>query len=177
MSSTQFARSRVLAVVIIIVIASAMTLHAQTYTDLYNLGSNSGDPENPAWIGFFAQGRDGNLYTTSPGGGTLSDGTAFQLTLGGKITTWSFDGKGTDGVSPYSGLTLGTDGNFYGTTYYGGLGAGTVFKVTSSGKITTLYSLAASTAVPTLPQSKASTETTTARLVTVAGRSSALCTK
>jgi len=92
-------------------------------------------------MGLFAQGRDGNLYTTSQGGGTFSDGTAFQLTLAGKITPWSFDGKGTDGVNPYSGLTLGTDGNFYGTTYEGGSsGAGTVFKVTSSGKITTLYS-------------------------------------
>jgi uncharacterized repeat protein (TIGR03803 family) len=134
------ARLHLLAVVIVIVAASATTVHAQTYTDLYNLGSNSGDPENPAWMGLFAQGRDGNLYTTSQGGGTFSDGTAFQLTLAGKITPWSFDGKGTDGVNPYSGLTLGTDGNFYGTTYDGGLGAGTVFKVTSSGKITTLYS-------------------------------------
>jgi uncharacterized repeat protein (TIGR03803 family) len=140
MKNTYAARLQVLAVVIIMVTASATIVHAQKYTDLYNLGSNSGDPENPAWIGLFAQGRDGNLYSTSSGGGTFSDGTAFQLTLAGKITPWSFDGKGTDGVFPYSGLTLGTDGNFYGTTYYGGSGAGTVFKVTSSGKITTLYS-------------------------------------
>jgi uncharacterized repeat protein (TIGR03803 family) len=140
MKNTYAARLQVLAVVIIMVTASATIVHAQKYTDLYNLGSNSGDPENPAWVGLFAQGRDGNLYSTSSGGGTFSDGTAFQLTLAGKITPWSFDGKGTDGVFPYSGLTLGTDGNFYGTTYYGGSGAGTVFKVTSSGKITTLYS-------------------------------------
>ena len=140
MKNTHVTRLQVLAVVIAIVTASATTLHAQKYTDLYNLGSSSGDPENPAWIGLFAQGRDGNLYSTSQGGGTSAFGAAFQLTLAGKITPWSFDGKGTDGVYPYSGLTLGTDGNFYGTTYYGGLGAGTVFKVTSSGKITTLYS-------------------------------------
>ena len=49
--------------------------------------------------------------------------------------------KALIGVYPYSGLTLGTDGNFYGTTYEGGSsGAGTVFKVTTSGKITTLHS-------------------------------------
>src|ERR1700680_2776365 len=140
MKSTCIARLQILAVVAVIVAASATNLHAQKYTDLYNLGSTSGDPANPPWIGLFAQGHDGNLYTTSQGGGTSALGTAFQLTLAGKITPWSFDGKGTDGVYPYSGLTLGTDGNFYGTTYYGGLGAGTVFKVTTSGKFTTLYS-------------------------------------
>ena len=143
MKNAYVARLHLLAIVIVIVIvsASATTLRAQTYTDLYNLGTASDDPTDPAWIGLFAQGRDGNLYSTAQTGGTFSDGTAFQLTLAGKITPWSFDGKGTDGIYPYSGLTLGTDGNFYGTTYEGGSsGAGTVFKVTSSGKITTLYS-------------------------------------
>jgi len=141
LKNTHVTRIQVLAVVLAIVAASATTLQAQKYTDLYNLGSSGGDPANPAWIGLFAQGRDGSLYSTSQAGGTSALGTAFQLTLAGKITPWSFDGKGTDGVFPYSGLTLGTDGNFYGTTYEGGTsGAGTVFKVTSSGKITTLYS-------------------------------------
>jgi len=128
-------------VAVLLFSASATTLHAQKYTDLYDLGSNTGDPANPAWIGLFAQGRDGNLYSTSQAGGTSAFGAAFQLTLAGKITPWSFDGKGNDGVYPYSGLTLGTDGNFYGTTYNGGSSnAGIVFKVTSSGKITTLFS-------------------------------------
>jgi uncharacterized repeat protein (TIGR03803 family) len=136
------ARLQVLAVAIIIVTASAMTLHAQTYTDLYNLGSNSGDPENPGWIGLFAQGRDGNLYSTATDGGLNTVGAVFRLTPSGTMTPWSFDSNGSDGFYPYSGLTLGTDGNFYGTTYAGGsTGAGTVFKVTASGKITTLHSI------------------------------------
>jgi len=144
MDRVYVARLRVLAVVIVIVAASATTLHAQTYTDLYNLGSNSGDPENPAWIGLFAQGRDGNLYSTSTYGGLNTEGAVFQLSPSGTMTRlWSFDAtnKINSGVYPYSGLTLGTDGNFYGTTYEGGsAGFGTVFKVTASGKITTLYS-------------------------------------
>jgi uncharacterized repeat protein (TIGR03803 family) len=38
-------------------------------------------------------------------------------------------------------LTRGTNGEFYGTTSKGGLfGAGTVFKITRSGVLTTLYS-------------------------------------
>src|ERR1700751_745890 len=116
MKNSYGTRLQILAVIIVFVAASAPG-HAQTYTDLYNLGSNSGDPANPAWLGLLAQGRDGNLYSTSQGGGTSAFGTAFQLTLAGNITPWSFDGKGNDGVYPYSGLTLGTDGNFYGTTY------------------------------------------------------------
>jgi uncharacterized repeat protein (TIGR03803 family) len=140
MKNTYSTQLQVLAVVIAIFAASATTLRAQTYIDLYNLGSNTGDPENPAWIGLFAQGRDGNLYSTTMAGGTSALGTAFQLSTTGTILPWSFDGKGTDGIYPYSGLTLGTDGNFYGTTNAGGLGAGTVFKVTTTGKITTLYS-------------------------------------
>ena len=143
MKNTHVTRLQVLAVVIAIVTASATTLHAQKYTDLYDLGSNAGDPANPAWIGILAQGRDGNLYSTSTDGGLNNEGTIFQLSPSGSMKPlWSFDGnnKINSGVYPYSGLTLGTDGNFYGTTYEGGSsGAGTVFKVTASGKVTTLH--------------------------------------
>jgi uncharacterized repeat protein (TIGR03803 family) len=142
MKNSYTARLQVLAAVIVIVAASATTARAQTYTDLYNLGSNSGDPENPAWIGLFAQGRDGNLYSTATDGGLNTVGAVFRLTPSGTITAASFDSKGNDGFYPYSGLTLGTDGNFYGTTFAGGsTGAGTVFKVTASGKITVLHSI------------------------------------
>ncbi len=37
-------------------------------------------------------------------------------------------------------MVSGTDGNFYGTTSSGGGGAGTVFRITTSGSLTTLYS-------------------------------------
>ena len=47
----------------------------------------------------------------------------------------------TDGADPEAALVQATDGDFYGTTAYGGAkGDGTVFKVTSSGTLTTLYS-------------------------------------
>lgn len=50
----------------------------------------------------------------------------------------SFDG--TDGGNPLEGLVQATDGNFYGTTLNGGApGPGTVFKITPSGTLTTLY--------------------------------------
>jgi uncharacterized repeat protein (TIGR03803 family) len=54
-------------------------------------------------------------------------------------TRFSFDV--TDGYSPYAGLVQATNGDFYGTTFEGGAnGDGTVFKITPSGTLTTLYS-------------------------------------
>ena len=52
---------------------------------------------------------------------------------------------GTNGASPLGGLTLGKDGNFYGTTQFGGTkdgsaGFGTVFRVTPDGVLTSLVS-------------------------------------
>jgi len=54
----------------------------------------------------------------------------------------------TDGQAPFAGLVQGMDGDFYGTTAFGGSGAycndqrgcGTVFRITSTGALTTLYS-------------------------------------
>jgi uncharacterized repeat protein (TIGR03803 family) len=48
----------------------------------------------------------------------------------------------TDGAGPGAALVQATDGNFYGTTQGGGAGAGaggTVFQITPSGTLTTLY--------------------------------------
>ena len=44
---------------------------------------------------------------------------------------------------PYGGLTLGTDGYFYGTTTSGGIGRGTIFRIASTGELTTLHAFSA----------------------------------
>jgi len=121
------------------------TAYAQTYTDLYNLGATNTDPLNPAWMGTFAQGRDGNLYsTTQAGGDNKVDGTIFRLTPSGDMAKlYSFDS--TIGGIPYSGLTLATDGNFYGTTTIGGAGYGTIFRITPSGTYTALHNFVGAT--------------------------------
>ena len=49
---------------------------------------------------------------------------------------------GPDGEDPQGPLTLGNDGNFYGETELGGIGAdamGTIFRVTPEGVLTTLH--------------------------------------
>src|ERR1039458_417240 len=60
----------------------------------------------------------------------------------------------------YMSLIQGTDGNFYGTTFYGGNGAycseyqngcGTVFKITSAGTLNALHSFCTQTSCPDCP--------------------------
>jgi uncharacterized repeat protein (TIGR03803 family) len=59
----------------------------------------------------------------------------FKITPGGTFTTLH-----AGGGTFQSGLTLGTDGNFYGTSVAGGPSAhGYVFRITPSGTLTTLY--------------------------------------
>jgi len=109
------------------------------FSVLYNFGSHLGDPADPNSAGIIAQGRDGNLYSTTFGGG-VGYGAVFKMTPAGKLTTlYRFTG-GTDGGSPLGGLTLGTDGNFYGTSRDGGTSnRGTIFKITPGSSLTTLY--------------------------------------
>ena len=66
----------------------------------------------------------------------LNLGAAFKVTPSGTLTKLADFNTG-----PSGGLTLGTDGNFYGTTNSGGTSqnAGTIFKITPTGHVTTLW--------------------------------------
>jgi uncharacterized repeat protein (TIGR03803 family) len=124
---------------LLLVAALATAAHAQ-FSVLYDFGSQSGDPANPSFSGIIAQGRNGSLYGTAPSGGAHGAGAVFKITPGGILTVlYSFTG-GVDGANPSSGLTLGTDGNFYGTTVGGGVNFdGTVFKINAAGVPTVLH--------------------------------------
>ena len=62
-----------------------------------------------------------------------------QTPTGAAIPIFSFSGGTTNGAAPEGNLTLGPDGNFYGTTEGGGTnGDGTIFKITTSGVLTLL---------------------------------------
>ncbi len=108
-------------------------------TVLYSFPAGSSDP----YTGLI-QGSDGNFYGTTGAGGASDDGTVFKITPSGtQSVLHAFAKSGSDGQTPYAGLIQGSDGNFYGTTYFGGAnGFGTVFKVTPGGTETVLYSFA-----------------------------------
>src|SRR5262249_21233392 len=96
------------------------------------------------------QGSDGNLYGTTSSGGASDLGTVFKMTSAGGLTTlveFSGNDASNKGSDPVGGLLQGSDGNFYGTTSFGGANnLGTVFKVTTAGVLTTLGEFAAENA-------------------------------
>jgi uncharacterized repeat protein (TIGR03803 family) len=116
---------------------------------LYNFCSEANCADGAFPEAGLVQGRDRDFYGTASGKcGSTCDGTVFKISRTGKLTTlYSFCSlkNCADGASPMAGLVLGADGNFYGTTYSGGMACniffscGTVFRITPSGKLTTLY--------------------------------------
>ena len=110
--------------------------------------ANCGDGSGPTTL---VQGHNGHLYGITGGGGTGSYcpagtpglcGTAFEITPTGQLTTrynfCSLPGC-ADGYEPNS-LTLGTDGNFYGTALLGGTKSlGTAFVMSPFGKLAVLH--------------------------------------
>ncbi len=109
---------------------------AGVFTVLHSFGSTDGsEPE-----GDLALGGDGNFYGTASLGGSIGsgNGTVFQMTPAGKLTTlYAFSAYSggvsfgnADGARPQAGLIVGADGDLYGTAAVGGAyGNGSAFKI------------------------------------------------
>jgi uncharacterized repeat protein (TIGR03803 family) len=113
------------------------------FSTLYNFCSQPGCSDGLESFSALAHDSSGNLYGTTDAGGATFAGTVFKITPEGVLTTvYNFCGQSNcaDGSSPTSGL-VSLSGDLYGTTSSGGANnAGTIFKVTPSGLLTTLYS-------------------------------------
>jgi uncharacterized repeat protein (TIGR03803 family) len=113
-----------------------------TLTTLHSFDNTDGANPYAAVV----PGANGDFYGTTEYGGANKDceygcGTVFKITPSGTLTTLhSF--VVSDGAEPIAGLVQGTNGDFYGTTEFGGAATyfGTVFKITPSGTLTTLHS-------------------------------------
>jgi uncharacterized repeat protein (TIGR03803 family) len=123
-----------------------------TLTTLHSFCRQSGCPDGQFPQTGLVQASNGNLYGTTIAGGAYGDGTIFEITPTGKLTTvynvCSQSGC-PDGNYLYAGLIQATDGNLYGIMDVGGAnGAGTIFKITLSGTLTTLYNFCSQSGCP-----------------------------
>ncbi|MGH7488752.1 MAG: choice-of-anchor tandem repeat GloVer-containing protein, partial [bacterium] len=110
---------------------------ADGYRVLHNF--NGGDGSFPS--GNLVLDDAGNLYGTTPLGGTFGNGAVFKLNSSGRFTlSYSFTG-GNDGGDPEAGLAIDpATGDLYGTTTQGGrLGHGGIFRLTPGGDLAVLH--------------------------------------
>ena len=120
----------------------APEMRAQTYKDIYEFdGTTHGCC--PRYPDLLAQGRDGNLYGTTAAGGIENNGVVFKMTPEGKVTLLhNFCSPNCkNGDVPTSGLVQGSDGNFYGDTFGGGIlpYAGSTYQITPTGAFTAFH--------------------------------------
>jgi uncharacterized repeat protein (TIGR03803 family) len=115
-----------------------------TFSTLYSFCSKSGCADGEFPQTGLVQASNGNLYGTTIAGGAYGSGTIFELTLSGALTAlYSACSQSgcPDGNYLYAPLTQAKDGNLYGIMQVGGAhNSGTIFKITLSGTLTTLYS-------------------------------------
>jgi len=117
-------------------------------TTIFSFDSNSSDSNGNQPNGSLIEGPDGNLYGTTSRGAAASNsscgsngcGTVFKVSFAGALTTIYTFQDGADGAQPLAGLTLGTNGNLYGTTS-AAITSGTIFKIDSTGTFSTLFQL------------------------------------
>jgi uncharacterized repeat protein (TIGR03803 family) len=109
-------------------------------TTLYNFCSQTDCSDGAGPNSPLVQASNGNFYGTTSRTAFALNGTLFEITPAGQLTTLHIF-KGRDGYYPQAGLVQGSDGNFYGTTEDGGAyESGNVFKMTPNGTVTNLHS-------------------------------------
>jgi uncharacterized repeat protein (TIGR03803 family) len=125
------------AIVILGLAGVAVPAQAQTYSVIYEATGDPGiaNPEGEA----IALGRDGKLYTTDLSSGVFQG--VFSFTTGGAVTLVN-----NVGGYPAGGVTLGTDGNFYGVNQNGGIfvncgisNGGQLYQLTPAGTQTVFH--------------------------------------
>ncbi|MGB9074803.1 MAG: choice-of-anchor tandem repeat GloVer-containing protein [Terriglobales bacterium] len=117
---------------------AAVPVQAQTPTVLHTFPIGSTDACAPE--GNIVQGRDGNMYGGGAACGANGSGAVYEISPAGVESVffsfpqqWLFCGG--------AGLTLGSDGNFYGTCITGNpqTGLGSIFRLTPAGVFTDLH--------------------------------------
>jgi uncharacterized repeat protein (TIGR03803 family) len=110
------------------------TFSGQTETAVHSFDPTAGEGADPAArLTYYG----GSFYGTTVAGGTYQEGSVFQMNAAGNIT-WQHSFSPYDGNTPFTRLVVAA-GALYGATFYGGIGAGNLFKIDVSGS-TPVYS-------------------------------------
>jgi uncharacterized repeat protein (TIGR03803 family) len=105
--------------------------------DFRTIYSFQGQPDASFPYGALLFDRSDNIYGTTYYGGANGIGAVYKLSPR-PVGEWAEEviysfAEGTDGNSPISNLVFDAAGNLYGTTSEGGLGSGTIFKLSPVG--------------------------------------------
>jgi len=121
--------------VVIMFVGATVPAHAQTPTTLHAFQQVPTDaclPEDN-----IVQGRDGKMYGIGGSCGTNGTGAVYKISPAGtESVVFNFPSNWS---SCFSGLTLGSDGNFYGTCFTNPGGNGGIFKLTPAGVFTDVH--------------------------------------
>ncbi|MGB7585990.1 MAG: choice-of-anchor tandem repeat GloVer-containing protein [Terriglobales bacterium] len=141
---TNLSLRRKACVVLVLLAITAIVSPAQTFTQWFQFDYADGGFPQPTSL---VQGTDGSFYGVTYAGGVQHLGVVFKISSPGTSTTL-FGFQGPNNAHSTAGLIQATDGNFYGTTSGFGFltphqrvlfSAGTIFKITGDGTLTTLY--------------------------------------
>ena len=140
MSKRKFVRRTASSVFILWLAMAGVSPASDTFTSLASFDKTNGnEPNHTALI----QATDGNLYGVTSYGGANGSGVVFRISPSGTLDAiYSFCALAScaDGANPYASLIQGSNGDLYGTASAGGASNnGTLFKITMSGTLTTLY--------------------------------------
>jgi len=133
------------AIAAVAVVLASTAFGQYTAVGVYEYPITSNNTYGITNTSLMAQGPDGNLYMTDQLDGEYGLGSVYNISPSGEFSTvFSFCAEGggcvDTGALPDGGVTLGSDGNFYGTVQNGGAhGFGQVFKVTPEGVHTAVY--------------------------------------
>jgi uncharacterized repeat protein (TIGR03803 family) len=126
----------------IFALAVAGVAHADTrFTVIANFDATGNTP-----AAALTRTTDGHFAGTTTQGGPANAGTVFTMTASGDVTILHAFTGGADGADPYGALVQDADGSLVGTTSSGGAAnAGTVFRISSTGNFTLIYTFGAGT--------------------------------
>jgi len=114
---------------------AAVPAHAQTPTTLHAFEQGPTDACEPE--DNIVQGRDGNMYGVGVTCGTNGTGAVYKISpTGAESVVFNFPSNWS---SCFSGLPLGSNGNFYGTCFTTPTGNGSIFQLTPAGVFTDKY--------------------------------------